>query len=112
MLAINGMPDHIHFFVGLKPAESISILVQEIKKETNDWIKNERLSPYAFDWQKGYGVFSHSRSQVDTVRKYILNQKEHHKKVTFREEFLKMCADFEIELGKKQLFEWVGEKDA
>jgi putative transposase len=110
MLAINGMPDHIHIFIGLKPAEAISNLVQEIKKESNDWIKAERLTPFKFDWQKGYGAFSHSRSQLDVVCKYILNQKEHHRDKSFKQEFLKACADSGIELGKKEMFDWVGEE--
>ncbi len=105
MLAIGGMPDHIHIFIGLKPVESVSDLVCEIKKASNSFINTEKLSTN-FDWQNGYGVFTHSRSQIDAVCKYILNQKEHHKKKTFREEFLKFCKDFEIEIGKKQLFEW------
>jgi putative transposase len=106
LIAIGGMPDHIHIFVGLKPAESISDLVREIKTASNDFVKSENLSKYKFDWQKGYGVFSHSRSQIDAVCKYILNQKEHHSKKTFREEFMKFCDDFGIEIGKKEFFEW------
>ena len=105
MLAIGGMPDHIHIFIGLKPAEAISDLVREIKKASNDFINAEKLTSN-FEWQNGYGVFSHSRSQIDSVCKYILNQKENHRQKTFREEFLKFCNDFGIEIGKKQLFEW------
>lgn len=105
MLAIGGMPDHIHIFIGLKPVESVSDLVREIKKASNNFINTEKLSTN-FDWQNGYGAFTHSRSQIDNVCKYILNQKEHHKNKTFQEEFMKFCNDFEIEIGKKQLFEW------
>lgn len=105
MLAIGGMPDHIHIFIGLKPVESVSDLVREIKKSSNHFINTEKLSTN-FDWQNGYGAFTHSRSQINNVCKYILNQKEHHKNKTFQEEFLKFCNDFEIEIGKKQLFEW------
>lgn len=105
MLAIGGMPDHIHIFIGLKPVESVSDLVREIKKASNNFINTEKLSTN-FDWQNGYAVFTHSRSQIDNVCKYILSQKEHHKNKTFQEEFLKFCNDFEIEIGKKQLFEW------
>jgi putative transposase len=105
MLAIGGMPDHIHIFIGLKPVESVSDLVREIKKASNNFINTEKLSTN-FDWQNGYGAFTHSRSQIDNVCKYILSQKEHHKNKTFQEEFLKFCNDFEIEIGKKQLFEW------
>jgi putative transposase len=106
LLAIGGMPDHIHIFVGLKPAEAISDLVKEIKVASNDFIKNEKLSKFKFEWQNGYGAFSHSRSQIDAVCKYILNQKEHHGKKTFQEEFLKFCDDFGVEIGRKEFFEW------
>jgi putative transposase len=106
MLAIGGMPDHVHIFIGQKPSEAISDLVREIKTQTNEFVKTERLSPFKFDWQNGYGAFSHSRSQIDAVCKYILNQKEHHQKRTFEGEFLKFCEDAGIEIGKKQFFEW------
>lgn len=109
MLAIGGMPDHIHIFIGLKPVEAISDLVREIKKCSNAFIQAEGLSRSPFDWQNGYGVFSHSRSQIDGVCKYILSQKAHHQKRTFQEEFLKFCVYFNIEIGQKQLFDWVGE---
>ena len=105
LLAIGGMPDHIHIFIGHKPSEAISDLVREIKTSSNDFV-NRNLSTNKFDWQNGYGVFSHSRSQVETVCKYILNQKEHHQKKNFRTEFEKLCEDFGIEIGKKQFFEW------
>ena len=106
MLAIGGMPDHIHFFVGLKPSESISELVKAIKVSSNEFIKSEKLSKYSFNWQNGYGAFSHSRSQLHTVCKYILGQKEHHKKKNFKEEFLKICEDFNIEFDRKSMFEF------
>ncbi len=106
MLAIGGMPDHIHIFIGLKPAEAIADLVREIKKSTNTYIKDNHLSKFAFDWQAGYGAFSYSRSHMDAVCKYILNQKTHHAKRTFEEEFLKMIEDFGIEIGKKTMFDF------
>jgi putative transposase len=106
MLAIGGMPDHIHIFFGLKPAESLSDLVAEIKKATNQFIKEENFTPFKFDWQNGYGAFSYSRTHRDAVCKYILNQKKHHQKHTFEEEFLKLLVDFEVEIGKKQMFDF------
>lgn len=106
MLAIGGMPDHVHIFIGLKPVESISDLVREIKNATNDFIKEQQFSPFKFDWQAGYGAFSYSRSHMDAVCRYILNQKEHHKKRTFEEEFLKMLQDFGVEIGKKKMFDF------
>ncbi len=106
MLAIGGMPDHIHIFLGLKPAEAISDLVREIKNATNDFVKENQLSPHKFDWQAGYGAFSYSRSHINAVCKYILNQKEHHKKRSFEEEFFKILKDFEVEIGQKKMFDF------
>jgi putative transposase len=106
MLAIGGMPDHIHIFIGLKPSEALSDLVAEIKKATNEFILIRKLTKTKFDWQAGYGAFSYSRSHRDAVCKYILNQKEHHQSRTFEEEFRKILIDFEIEIGKKDIFEF------
>ena len=106
MLAIGGMPDHIHIFFGLKPAEALSDLVREIKTATNDYIKEEGFSPFKFDWQAGYGAFSYSRSHIDAVSKYILNQKEHHRKRTFEQEFFKILEAFEVEIGTKKMFDF------
>lgn len=106
MIAIGGMPDHIHIFIGLKPAESLSELVREIKKSTNDFIRDNKLSKHKFDWQAGYGAFSYSRSHRDGVYQYIMNQKEHHLKRTFEQEFLKLLADFEVEIGTKKMFDF------
>ena len=88
MLAIGAMPDHIHLFIGYNVNHLIPDLVEEIKTSSNAWVKKNNLSKFRFDWQKGYGAFSHSRSQLDTVVKYVLNQEDHHKRKTFREEYL------------------------
>ena len=106
LLAIGGMPDHIHIFFGLNPAESISSLVGEIKTSSNAYIKENHFSRYAFEWQAGYGAFSYSRSHMDRVCKYVLNQKEHHKHKTFETEFFKIVSDFGIEIGKKKVFDF------
>jgi putative transposase len=106
LLAIGGMPDHIHIFIGLKPAESLSELVRDIKKATNDFIKQQRFSNFAFEWQAGYGAFSYSRSHIDAVCRYILNQKEHHQSKTFEDEFMKTLRDFEVEIGQKKIFDF------
>ena len=113
LLAIGGMPDHIHIFIGLKPAEPLSDLVREVKKATNDYIQEHRLSKFKFDWQAGYGAFSYSRSHRDAVCRYILNQKAHHQDKTFEAEFLKLVSDFGIDIGQKKLFDfflpdWIG----
>jgi len=107
MLAINGIPDHIHFLIGMKPSCCLSELVREIKKSSNDFINEEKISTFKFSWQEGFGAFSYSRSQLDRVIKYILNQKEHHKKRSFKEEYIELLKKFKVEYNEKYLFEWI-----
>ena len=106
MLAINGVPDHIHFLIGMKPSCRLSDLVREIKKSSNDLIREEKLSKFKFNWQEGFGAFSYSHSQLDDVIAYIMNQKEHHKKKTFKEEYMGFLKKFNVEYNEKYLFEW------
>ena len=106
MIAINGMPDHIHIFIGMKPTCCLSNLVQEIKKSSNTFIKDNDLSSKPFNWQEGFGAFSYSHSQIDSVYKYVMNQKEHHKKQTFKEEYIDFLKKFEVEYDDKYLFDW------
>ncbi|MGE5354788.1 MAG: IS200/IS605 family transposase [Deltaproteobacteria bacterium] len=105
LIAINGMPDHIHFFIGMKPNCCLSDLVREVKKSSNNMINENKLSKFKFSWQEGYGAFSYSHSQIDNVAKYVMNQKEHHKKVSFREEYVDFLKKFEIEYDEKYVFE-------
>lgn len=111
MLAINGMPDHIHLFIGIKPSCRISDLVREIKKSTNELINEKKLSKFKFNWQEGYGAFSYSDSQISNVVQYIMRQKEHHKKQTFKEEYFQFLKDFNIQYEEKYLFDWVLNKE-
>ena len=104
MLAINGTSNHIHIFIGIKPNCCLSDLVREIKKSSNDFIKEKRLCKYSFGWQEGYGAFSYSHSQIDSVVKYIMNQKEHHKKQNFKDEYIQFLKNFSIEYDDKYLF--------
>ena len=106
MITINGMPDHIHIFIGMKPTCYLSNLVQEIKKSSNTFIKDNDLSSKPFNWQEGFGAFSYSHSQIDSVYKYVMNQKEHHKKQTFKEEYIDFLKKFEVEYDDKYLFDW------
>ncbi len=106
MLVINSMPDHIHLFIGYKPTQSIPDMVEEIKTSSNTFIKTNRFSKRPFAWQKGYGAFSYSRSQISDVARYIENQEQHHTKKTFREEYLEMLRKFEIEYEEKYLFDF------
>jgi REP element-mobilizing transposase RayT len=107
MLAINGMPDHIHLLIGMKPSCCLSDLVREIKKSSNEFINEKKLSSYKFSWQEGYGAFSYSHSSLDNVIAYIMNQKEHHKKKTFKEEYIGFLTKFNIEHKLEYLFEWI-----
>ncbi|MCX6220518.1 MAG: IS200/IS605 family transposase [Bacteroidia bacterium] len=102
LLTIYCMPDHVHLFIGLKPNMTISNLVRDIKSLSSPFI-SERLK---FNWQEGFGAFSYSKSQIDQVVKYILNQKSHHQKLTFKEEYIEFLKKFEIEYLEKYLFEW------
>lgn len=107
MLAINGMPDHIHIFIGMKPSCCLSDLVREIKKSSNEFIKEKKFSKFKFNWQEGYGAFSYSHSAIDNVVKYVMNQKEHHKKQSFKEEYLDFLNKFQIEYKDEYLFKWI-----
>jgi len=106
LLAINCMPDHIHIFIGQHPAQSTSDLVNDIKTASTKFIKSQPWMPFNFDWQNGYGSFSYSRSHIDRVVKYILNQEEHHKKRTFKEEYIDFLKKYEISYDEKYLFDF------
>jgi putative transposase len=106
MLALSAMPDHIHILIGYNVNQLIPDLVEDIKTSTNAWIKIKNLSKFKFDWQKGYGAFTHSRSQIDTVVKYILSQEKHHKKKPFKEEYLDILKKNNIEFKQEFLFEF------
>jgi len=107
MLAIQGIPNHIHFLIGMKPSCCLSDLVREVKKSSNSFIKEKKFSKFKFDWQEGYGAFSYSHSALDNVIAYVMNQKEHHKKRTFKEEYMEFLNKFEIEFKDEYLFEWI-----
>jgi putative transposase len=106
MLAIGSMPDHVHVFVGYNVNQLIPDLVEKIKTSSNAWIKENKLSSFKFEWQKGYGAFSYSRSQIDQVVQYVLNQENHHHKKTFGQEYLEMLKKFEIEFKDEYLFDF------
>lgn len=105
-LAINGMPDHIHILVGLKPTCYLPDFVKDIKTSSNDFVKENKLSRKKFDWQTGYGAFSYGQSQYKQVANYISNQKIHHKKASFKEEYLLFLQKFEISYEDEYLFDW------
>lgn len=104
LLAINGMPDHLHIFIGMRPTQSISDLLQDIKGSSSKWINEKKFLKVKFEWQEGYGAFSYSKSHVNNVINYIQNQENHHKKETFRDEYLKFLKVFEIEYDERYIF--------
>jgi REP element-mobilizing transposase RayT len=104
MLAINGMMDHIHIFIEMKPDCNLSALVREIKKSSNKFIKEKGFTRLAFSCQEGFGAFSYHQNMIDIVVKYILNQKEHHRKKTFREGYLKFLEEYDVSFDERYLF--------
>lgn len=104
LLAINGMPDHIHILFGMRPVQSLSDLMQDIKGSSSKWINEKKLIKSKFSWQEGYGAFSYSKSQLPKVIHNIENQEEHHKKKTFLNEYKEFLSAFEIEFDEKFIF--------
>ena len=107
MLTIFAMPDHAHILVGMKPNLSISDLVRDVKAGSSKYINDSKWIQGKFNWQEGFGAFSYAKSQQDMVVKYILNQEEHHKTKSFKEEYLEFLEKFEIDYNEKYLFEWI-----
>ena len=107
ILAIQGTSDHIHFLIGMKPSCCLSDLVREIKKSSHQFIEDKKFLKYRFQWQEGYGAFSYSHSSLDNVIKYIMNQKEHHKKQSFKDEYMAFLKKFDIAFKDEYLFEWI-----
>ena len=107
VIEINGMPDHIHIFIGMKPTCCLSDLIREIKKSSNTYINTRRLSSSTFHWQSGFGAFSYNHSQISNVANYVKNQKEHHARQTFRKEYINLLVSLEIEHKREYLFDWI-----
>lgn len=107
LLRINGMPDHLHILIGMKPDCNLSDLVREIKKSSNKYIKDSGFTKFNFNWQSGFGAFSVSPSQLDKVINYLNNQKEHHKIKSFREEYIALLEKYHVEYKSEYLFEWL-----
>jgi len=98
------MPDHIHVLVGLRPAQSIADLIQDVKGYSSKWINDKKYVQGKFSWQEGYGAFSYSKSELPNVITYINNQQEHHKRKTFTEEYLELLKKFEIDYDDRFVF--------
>ncbi|HLO73211.1 MAG TPA: IS200/IS605 family transposase [Flavobacterium sp.] len=104
-IIVNGVDDHVHCFLSLKPTVSISELMKTVKAKSSKFINDKRFLLNRFEWQEGYGAFSYSQSQVDAVFKYIKNQEKHHSRVNFREEFVSILEKFDVPYEERYIFE-------
>jgi REP element-mobilizing transposase RayT len=104
VLSIGGTSDHIHILIGFRPTQSLSELMQNVKRNSSEWINKEKLVMGKFSWQEGYGAFSYSKSQISKVAKYIENQEEHHTKKTFIEEYKNILNNFELAYDERYIF--------
>jgi putative transposase len=110
-LAINGYSDHVHLFFELNPDKSISEIIRVVKSSSSKWINQERWILGKFEWQRGYGAFSYSKTQRPTVIAYIANQEEHHNRQNFKEEYLELLNKYGISLKDRYLFEFYENSD-
>ena len=104
LIAVNGMPDHLHLFIGMKPNQSLSDLMQDVKGDSSKWIHEKGFVKGRFEWQAGFGGFSYSISQIDEVVKYINNQDKHHRTKSFIEEYLEFLEKFKIPFDERYIF--------
>ena len=104
-IIVNGVSDHVHVFVGLKPSMNIPDLIRDIKNNSSNFINENKWVKGKFCWQEGYGVFSYSHSQIDKVYRYIANQEAHHEKKTFKDEYIDFLVKSGIDYDEKYLFE-------
>ncbi len=104
LIAINGMPDHIHILIGLKPNKSLSDLVREMKSNSSRFINEKRWTAVKFEWQKGFGAFSYGHSQLTRIIKYIQNQENHHRKISFNNEYSQFLELYNIPYNPDHTF--------
>jgi REP element-mobilizing transposase RayT len=107
LISINGMPDHLHILIGLRPSMALADLVRDIKADSSTYINKNRWVRGKFSWQEGYGAFSYGHSQLDTIIRYIQNQEKHHRRRSFKEEYLAWLKKYEIPFEEKYVFEFI-----
>ena len=107
LISINGMPDHVHILIGLKPAMALADLVREIKANSTNFINENKWVRGRFNWQEGYGAFSYGHSQLDTIIRYIENQEKHHSRGSFKDEYLTLLRKFDIAFEEKYVFKFI-----
>lgn len=105
-IIVNGVEDHVHVFVGLKPNMALSDLIRDVKNNSSKFINEKKWLPGKFSWQEGYSAFTYSHNAVQNVYQYILNQEEHHRKNKFREEYLELLRESAVDFKEEYLFEW------
>lgn len=105
--AIGGVADHIHILISIKPNVAISDLVRDIKANSSKWINDKGLVSGKFQWQEGFGAFSYAQSQLDRVIAYINNQEQHHRRKTFKDEYMELLKKFNVEYDDNYLFDWI-----
>ena len=110
LIAINGMSDHLHILLGLKPDMALSNLVRDIKSNSSNFINERHLAQGKFGWQEGYGAFSYGHSQLDTIIRYIQNQEQHHNLRTFKDEYLMLLQKFRINFESEYVFSFLDDK--
>jgi putative transposase len=104
-LIVNGVYDHVHCFFSLKPSLSVSNIMKSVKAKSSKWVNEQELTPARFEWQKGFGAFSYSHSQIDRVFRYIKNQDEHHKHQSFQEEYIQLLKKFNVDFDDAYIFQ-------
>ena len=104
MIIINGMPDHLHIVIGMRPTQSLSDLMQDIKSSSSKWINDNELVRGKFRWQSGFGGFSYSKSQLPALINYVKNQKAHHSKKSFLQEYLEILEKSGVDFDPRYIF--------
>lgn len=107
LISINGMPDHLHILIGLKPAMALADLVREIKADSSNFVNKNKWVHGKFSWQEGYGAFSYGHSQLNTIIRYIQNQEKHHSRRSFKDEYLTLLRKFDIAFDDKYVFKFI-----
>jgi REP element-mobilizing transposase RayT len=104
MISINSVSDHVHVFFGMRPVQSLSDLMQDIKGDSSKWINQKRFIPFRFAWQESFAAFSYCRNEIGTVARYIENQQQHHMKESFLDEYRRMLRSFEVDYDEQFIF--------
>jgi REP element-mobilizing transposase RayT len=107
LIVINGVEDHLHMLIGLRPAMALADLIRDVKADSSNFVNDNKWVRGKFSWQEGYGAFSYGHSQLDTIIRYIQNQEEHHRRRSFRNEYLSLLRKFDIAFEDKYIFEFI-----